>query len=360
MAPAFWQGKTVLLTGHTGFKGAWLSLWLRQLGAKVVGYALQPPTEPNLFGLAKLDASITSVHGDVRNLTHLQDVLNEHRPTVLFHLAAQPLVRLSYASPLETYDTNVMGTACVLEAVRRVGGVRAAVIVTSDKCYQPVARRRGYREDDPLGGPDPYSSSKSCTELVTAAYRRSFFSDTQGAPAVATARSGNAIGGGDWADDRLLPDCVRAFSAGRTVDIRNADAVRPWQHVLDPLAGYLRLAETLWQKGHAFAEAWNFAPSLRDAWPVRRVVERVIRLWGGGTWRSGGDGLHEAHVLRLDAAKARKRLAWRPRLRLDGALQWTVSWYKAVAEGADAAELCLRQIDQYTRRAGSPPEGPDE
>jgi CDP-glucose 4,6-dehydratase len=293
-----------------------------------------------------------SILGDVRDLERLTSAVAECRPEVVFHLAAQSLVRVSYRDPVETYGTNVMGTVHVLEAVRRVGGVRAAVNVTSDKCYANAGERREFREDDPLGGSDPYSSSKGCAELVTAAYRASFFgAGSQCGVALASARAGNVIGGGDWAADRLVPDCVRALGAGRAALIRNPEAVRPWQFVLEPLSGYLRLAERLWTGGAEYAEGWNFGPDESDARPVRYVADRVAELWGAGaSWESDGAAHpHEAGWLRLDCAKARERLGWRPALELDEALGWTVQWYKGLAAGREARQMTLEQIREYER-----------
>ena len=352
MPISFWNGKRVLVTGHTGFKGAWLSLWLEQLGAEVTGYALEPPTQPSLFADAAVARGMHSILGDVRDIEHLTAAVTECRPEVVFHLAAQSLVRVSYRDPVETYATNVMGTVHVLEAVRRAGGVRVAVNVTSDKCYanarESVAE---FREEDPMGGGDPYSSSKGCAELVTSAYRTSFFSEPSCGVALASARAGNVIGGGDWAEDRLVPDCVRAMSEGRAVRIRNPEAVRPWQFVLEPLSGYLLLAERLWSLGAACAEGWNFGPDEDDARPVRYVADRVVELWGqGASWEAdAGEHPREAAWLRLDCTKARARLSWRPALGLDEALRWTIQWYKGLAAGRDAREMALDQIREYSR-----------
>ena len=344
----FWRGKQVFVTGHTGFKGAWLCLMLERLGAHVCGYALESPTRPNLFQLTQIGERVDSVHGDVRNFERVRQVIQERRPEIVLHLAAQALVRRSYRDPLETYSTNVLGTANVLEAVRQVGGVRAIVNVTSDKCYQNQETMWGYRENEPMGGHDPYSSSKGCAELVADAYRKSFFGAAGGA-ALASARAGNVIGGGDWAEDRLIPDCLRACSAERAIEIRNPTSIRPWQLVLEPLAGYLRLAELLWEHGQEFAEGWNFGPADQDARPVHAIVNRITELWGGGAaWRlTGGEHPHEAHYLKLDCSKARSRLGWQPRTDLDLALRWIVDWHKRVAAGADPRGVSLEQIDQF-------------
>jgi CDP-glucose 4,6-dehydratase len=352
MSKLFWAGRRVLVTGHTGFKGGWLALWLQRLGARVHGLALPPPTTPALFDVARIGAGMESHIGDIRDGTCVADVMRAADPEVVFHLAAQPLVRRSYADPVETYSTNVMGTLQVLEAVRRRGGVRAVVVVTSDKCYENREWSWGYREIDRLGGFDPYSNSKGCAELMTAAYRNSFFPVSRRAEhgvALATARAGNVIGGGDWAEDRLIPDSVRAIEAGRPIRIRNPDAVRPWQHVLDPLAGYLSLAERLYENGAGFAEAWNFGPSDEDARPVRWVVERFLDTWGqGNRWEiDGAPQPHEATYLKLDCSKARARLNWRPRMTLAAAVQSVCAWHHALRNGEPMRERTLGQIEQY-------------
>lgn len=350
-APSFWAGKRVLVTGHTGFKGGWLALWLQALGADVVGLSLAPPTTPSLFRQARVAEGMTSLHGDIRDLDVVRDAMATHEPEIVFHLAAQSLVRASYRAPVETYATNVMGTVHVLEAMRQVGSARVGVVVTSDKCYENrESMLWGYREHDPMGGHDPYSNSKGCAELVAAAYRDSFFGGPQGLPlALATARAGNVLGGGDWAEDRLVPDIVRAFAVGRPVHIRRPDAVRPWQHVLEPLGGYLRLAERLWAEGDERAGAWNFGPDEEDARPVGHVVEQMIERWGNGATAVLDDGPHphEATYLRLDCSKARALLDWRPRLSLDQALAWTVEWYREVDRGAEARALTTDQIHRY-------------
>jgi len=350
MNPAFWHGKTVFVTGHTGFKGGWLSLWLHRLGARVTGYALEPPTQPNLFEVAGLARSIDSITGDVRDLRALRQSLLRAKPQFVFHLAAQALVRESYADPVDTYSTNVMGTVNVLEVVRAAESVRATVIVTSDKCYENRERVTGYREDEAMGGHDPYSSSKGCAELVTAAYQRSFFS--QSGMAVASARAGNVIGGGDWGRDRLVPDALRAFSAGETLRVRNPEAVRPWQHVLDPLNGYLTLAERLWEKGLAYSSAWNFGPADGDDRPVSWIVEELVRRWGeGATWRIDETHQpHEAGMLKLDCSKAREQLDWHPRIDLGTALDWTVEWRRRLAAGEHVGKLTEEQIGRFQDR----------
>jgi CDP-glucose 4,6-dehydratase len=357
----FWRGKRVFLTGHTGFKGSWLSLWLASMGAEVTGYALEPPTRPSLFALCAVDALMKSILSDVRDGERLSAALGYARPEVVFHLAAQPLVRESYRDPLGTYSTNVMGTVNLLEAVRRSGGVRAVVNVTTDKCYENREWIWGYRENEPLGGHDPYSSSKACSELVTAAYRNSFFpavSHRDHGIAVASARAGNVIGGGDFATDRLIPDCVRAVLGGEKIVLRNPGAVRPWQHVLDPLAGYLLLAQRLVEDGPRFAEAWNFGPEDSDARTVEWVVRRFCEEWGEGASYivDQGDHPHEAGQLSLDISKARSELGWRPRWDLQSAIDRVSEWTRCHRDGGDVREACLRQITRYENdvRHGEP------
>ena len=345
--PVFWKDKRVLLTGHTGFKGSWLALWLESLGANVSGFSLDVPTSPSLFDAARVAGSLRDGRGDVRDPRAVEAVVDDTRPEIVLHLAAQSLVRQSYAQPTETYATNVLGTAHLLEAARTVSSVRAVVIVTSDKCYENRESGRAYLEGDPMGGQDPYSSSKGCAELVTAAYRASFFGEDRAA--IASARAGNVIGGGDWSQDRLIPDIYRAAVAREAVRIRNPKAVRPWQHVLEPLAGYLLLAEHLYNDHLRFAEPWNFGPDKNDSRPVAEIVERVVKLWGDGLrWEQDpGSHPHEAILLRLDSSKARERLAWNPRLSFDEALSWTVNWYKAFLARQDMRRVTLAQIARY-------------
>lgn len=352
MNPAFWSGKRVLLTGHTGFKGSWLALWLQQLGATVTGFALAPPTQPSLFEEAGVADGMHSILGDVRDLSALQRAMQEAQPDVVIHMAAQALVRLSYDTPVETYATNVMGTVHLLEAVRQTPGVRAVVNVTTDKCYENKEWVWGYRENEPMGGFDPYSNSKGCSELVSAAYRSSFFNPADHARhgvALATARAGNVIGGGDWAKDRLIPDILAAFAAGKQVPIRNPHATRPWQHVLEPLRGYLTLAEHLYTDGPAFAEGWNFGPNGDDAKPVEWIVRQLARRWGqGASWQiDAGNHPHEANYLKLDISKAGQRLHWQPALRLNDALGLIVDWARARQAGADMHTVTLGQIAAY-------------
>ena len=352
--PAFWSGRKVLLTGHSGFKGSWAVLWLRELGAQVTGYALAPPTVPNLFELARVEESSTSVLADIRDRSALQRVMAQAQPEIVFHMAAQSLVRKSYRNPIETYEVNALGTAYLLESIRTCPSVRVAVIVTSDKCYENRESRDPYRESDPLGGHDPYASSKACAELIAAAYRASFFCAPDAA-LVATARAGNVIGGGDWAEDRLIPDIARALLAGRAIEIRNPDAVRPWQHVLDPLAGYFLLAERLWARMPNSACAWNFGPDENAMKPVSWIVDHVTSRWGGGTgWKHRRDDqLHEATLLLLDSSMARKQLGWQPKLDLAGALEWTVDWYRAYGNGTDPCRTTIDQIRRYSSLMGA-------
>lgn len=352
MNPAFWNGKRVLLTGHTGFKGSWLSLWLQSMGAQVVGYALAPPTNPSLFEVAKVSQGMTSIIGDIRDLAQLQAVFAEHKPEIVIHMAAQPLVRYSYQNPVETYSTNVMGTVHLLEAVRNTPGVKAVVNITTDKCYENREWVWGYRENEPMGGYDPYSNSKGCAELVSAAYRSSFFnadSYAQHGVATATVRAGNVIGGGDWAQDRLIPDILAAFEQGRKADIRNPHAIRPWQHVMEPLRGYLTLAEQLFEHGPSFGEGWNFGPNDEDAKPVGWIVEQMAALWGlDARWQiDTGEHPHEAHYLKLDISKARNRLDWHPALRLKDALALIIDWSKQREAGANMRQLTLAQLQSY-------------
>ena len=347
----FWQGKKVFLTGHTGFKGSWLSLWLQVLGAEVTGYALDPPTSPSLFEAASVESGMRSITGDIGELAHLKRAMEECKPEIVFHLAAQSLVRVSYQEPIATYQTNVMGTANLLEAVRHVPSVSAVLVITSDKCYENRNAAQGYRETDALGGHDPYSNSKACAELVASAYRSSFFQDgsRRHPVALASARAGNVIGGGDWAQDRLIPDIVRAFSAGTVLKIRNPEATRPWQHVLEPLRGYLMLAQRLYENGSAFASAWNFGPDLNDVRPVRWMVENFAAMLDSPlSWEiDGGEHPHEAQMLHLDWSKASQQLGWGPTMRLAQALSLTAEWYKHFFSGGSAREKCLEQIAAY-------------
>lgn len=348
-----WKSRKVLLTGHTGFKGGWMSLWLAQLGAQVRGYALDPYTNPNLLEVAKIPSVVEDVRGDILDRPHLEKAIAEFAPEIVIHMAAQPLVRYSYEDPLGTYATNVLGTGHVLEAIRKVDSVRAVVSVTTDKCYENKEWVWGYRETDPLGGYDPYSSSKACAEIVTAAYRQSFFNPADYGKKhntlIASGRAGNVIGGGDWSLDRLIPDLVRGFLAKDEVLIRRPNSIRPWQHVLEPVWGYMRLAEELYKGNVSAATGWNFGPADDDAWPVGRIATKMVDVWGDGAkWVQDGDpGPHEAGYLKLDASKARTELGWRPSLRIGTTLEWLVDWYKQWQAGADMHKLTLEQISMY-------------
>lgn len=346
-----WRGRRVLVTGDTGFKGSWLSLWLHAMGGRITGFALPPPTEPSLFETARIGELIHHVEGDVRDPIALREAFAACEPELVFHLAAQPLVRLSYEEPAETYATNVMGTVNVLEAARHTPSVKAIVCVTSDKCYENREWVWPYRESDPMGGHDPYSSSKGCAELAVSAWRRSFFHS--GGPLLASARAGNVIGGGDWAADRLVPDLVRAFEAGAAPLIRSPVSVRPWQHVLEALRGYIMLAERLLAGQRELAEAWNFGPSEEDARPVSWIVGRMRAAWGDGVPGAAPGhqrGVHEAGLLRLDCSKARSLLGWQPAIALEDALSWIAQWHRSVNSGADAREITLAQIGDYQAR----------
>lgn len=348
----FWRGRRVFLTGHTGFKGSWLALWLQSLGAKLTGYALAPPTEPSLFQKARVAEGMDSVIGDIRDLARLQAAMRAAAPEIVIHMAAQPLVRYSYANPVETYATNVMGTVHVLEAARASPDLKSIVAVTSDKCYENREWVWGYRETDPMGGFDPYSNSKGCAELVCAAFRSSYFNPANHARhgvGLATARAGNVIGGGDWAADRLVPDILAAFQRGEPVMIRSPRAIRPWQHVLEPLRGYLTLAERLVQDGPAHAEGWNFGPDDDGAQPVEWIARQLAEHWGrGATWTlDQNEHPHEAGYLKLDISKARMRLSWQPALQLAQALEMTVQWAQRVQGGEDARTVTLEQISAY-------------
>lgn len=349
---SFWKDKKVFLTGHTGFKGSWLSIWLHSLGANVTGYALEPPTGPSLFVLARVGELVTSVIADVRDLERLKGEMSAASPDIVIHMAAQPLVRDSYKIPVETYAINVMGTVHLLEAVRACPSVRAVVNVTTDKVYENREWHWGYRENEPFGGFDPYSNSKGCSELVTAAYRSSYFNPAEYARhgvALASARAGNVIGGGDWAVDRLIPDILRAVLADEPVRIRNPHAIRPWQHVLEPLSGYLALAQKLYTDGIRFAEGWNFGPSDDDARPVEWIVCRMCAGWGDGARYEidAGEHPHEAHYLKLDCSKARAELGWQPRWSLERSLDSIIAWTHAFRRQGDLREECLRQIKEY-------------
>jgi CDP-glucose 4,6-dehydratase len=352
MNPDFWNGRRVFLTGHTGFKGSWMALWLQSLGADLTGFALQPPTQPSLFEEGRVSSGMRSLIGDIREPSAVRQAMERACPEVVIHMAAQPLVRYSYQNPVETYATNVMGTVHLLEAVRNVPGVKAVVNITTDKCYENREWVWGYRENEPMGGYDPYSNSKGCAELVTSAYRSSFFNAAKYAEhgvGVASVRAGNVIGGGDWAQDRLIPDILNAFERGQVVNIRNPHAIRPWQHVMEPLRGYLTLAERLYADGTSYAEGWNFGPNDEDAKPVAWIVERLAEMWGeGAKWQlDAGEHPHEATYLKLDISKVRSRLGWHPALRLRDALELITDWSKQRQAGVDIRALTLNQIQTY-------------
>lgn len=338
----FYKNKKVFITGHTGFKGSWLTLWLTMMGAKVLGYALEPNTVPSLFNVLNLHKDTDHIIGDIRDFEKLREVITEFKPEIIFHLAAQPLVRLSYREPRLTYETNMMGTVNLLEAIRQTKTVRAVVNVTSDKCYENKEWVWGYREIDPMGGYDPYSSSKGCSELITAAYRNSYFKNTE--TAIASARAGNVIGGGDWAEDRLIPDIVRSLSQRKQIIIRNPKATRPWQHVLEPLSGYLLLGKLLYEKGQEFAEAWNFGPSDSSMMTVEEIVKKSIEVWGSGSYIvDSSEQPHEANLLKLDISKAERKLVWSSVIQTEEAVVLTVNWY--VGFSKDRQEIIKASIE---------------
>jgi CDP-glucose 4,6-dehydratase len=347
--PEFWNNKKVFITGHTGFKGSWLSLWLSSMGAEVKGYALPPEATPNLFEVAKITELINSELGDIRNLHQLRSGMIGFNPDILIHMAAQPLVRLSYKEPIETYETNVMGTAKVLESARSCENLKSIISVTTDKCYENREWVWGYREDEPMGGFDPYSSSKGCAELLTSAYRRSFMQDQR--IGLASVRAGNVIGGGDWAEDRLIPDILRSFEMNKPVVIRNPKSIRPWQHVLEPLSGYLVLAEKLYESPDDYAEGWNFGPHDGDAKPVEWILDKMVTLWGEGAfWQlDEGSHPHEAGFLKLDISKAKSRLNWKPTWHLQFTLERIVKWHQSWMNNKDMQAVCLNEIDKYMR-----------
>ena len=353
-AKNFWRGKRVLVTGHTGFKGSWLCLWLLELGARVMGYALPPYTERDNYVQCGLERQIVEVRGDISDYVRLEKTFLEFQPEIVFHLAAQPLVRRSYQEPRQTYQTNVMGTLNVLEAARKAGSVHSAVMITTDKCYENRGGSRGYREEEPMGGYDPYSSSKGCAELLIASYRRSFcrYGGTgESEMAVASARAGNVVGGGDWSQDRLIPDCVRAIEAGQPVRLRNPEAVRPWQFVLEPLGGYLLLAERLWSEPESFVGGWNFGPDPKQMATVETMARALTDAYGAGTveCRAEAQAPHEDQILLLDSTKAGERLGWRPRLILEETLEWTAEWYRDYRRNAPL-EICRRQLNDFVSR----------
>lgn len=353
---SFWKGKKIFITGHTGFKGSWLSLWLQYLQADVMGYALAPPTSTNLFTKANIANGMVDERGDVCDYASLQAAIHSHQPDIIFHLAAQSLVRYSYSHPVETYQTNVMGTVNLLEVARHTPSVRAIVNVTTDKCYENKEIKQGYREEDQLGGYDPYSNSKGCSELITSAYRQSYFNEEGAKKGLASARAGNVIGGGDWAEDRLLPDLMKAGAEGSLLTLRYPDAIRPWQHVLESLSGYLLLAQHLHDEPKKNAEAWNFGPNEIDDKPVSWIANEVVKLWGEGLQWQKAEGVysHEATYLKLNCFKAHTLLGWKPRWNIVKALTATVAWYKAYYAGVDARVLTISQIEDYMMRKNIP------
>ena len=344
----FWKGKRVFLTGHTGFKGSWLSLWLVSLGVEVKGYSLNPSTSPSLFDEAKIDSIIESQIGDIRDQDTLYESMTSFNPDILIHMAAQPLVRYSYDAPIETYEVNVLGTVKVLEVARSCSALKAIVNITTDKCYENDGRSEGYKESDPMGGYDPYSSSKGCAELVTSSYRRSFLQD-QGVD-LSSVRAGNVIGGGDWAEDRLIPDILRSFEKGEPVVIRNPNATRPWQHVLEPLSGYLILAQKMYNNTNKYAEGWNFGPNKNDVKPVDWILEKMISKWPNSSWKLDKDySPHEACFLQLDILKAKSKLGWNPIWELSFTLEKIINWHRSWLNGEDMQAVCLIEIEEYSK-----------
>ena len=349
----FYKGKRVLVTGHTGFKGSWLSIWLHELGAEVVGVAKEPFSERDNFVLSGVGNKIKAdIRADIRDGNRMKDVFREYQPEIVFHLAAQPLVRLSYEIPVETYETNVMGTINIMEAIRVTNSVKVGVMITTDKCYENKEQIWGYRENEPMGGYDPYSSSKGCCELAISSWRRSFFNtnnyDKHG-KSIASVRAGNVIGGGDWATDRIIPDCIRALEAGKPIDIRSPHSIRPWQHVLEPLSGYILLAQKMWNEPTAYCEGWNFGPRMESVTPVWDVASKVIKNYGQGALRdlSDPDALHEARLLMLDITKAQIKLGWQPRMNIDQCVELVVDWYKKYKSTSDVYALCVEEINKY-------------
>ena len=350
----FWKNKKVLLTGHTGFKGSWLSIWLKKLGVELIGFSKDIPTKPSLFELAKVSENMISTMGDIRNLSVIQKVIQEHQPDIIIHMAAQPLVRKSYENPLETFSTNIMGTANVLESIKMTEKTRVIINVTSDKCYKNNGANEKFSEDSPMGGYDPYSSSKACSELVTSSYRDSFFNPKEyekHGVSLATCRAGNVIGGGDWSKDRLIPDIMRGVINNEIIKIRNPNAIRPWQHVLDPLNGYLTLAEKMWSAGNEFSEAWNFGPTEEGEKSVKWITEKLTKQWLNHIkWDIDNDiNPHEENSLRLNCMKANSRLSWRSKLNLEQGLDWVLEWYKQYKENNDMKKITEQQIEEFQK-----------
>lgn len=349
----FYRGKRVLITGHTGFKGAWLSIWLHELGAEVIGISLDPVTPKDNFVLSNISDKIIDLRGDIRDAQYLKDIFKKHQPEIVFHLAAQPLVRLSYNIPVYTYEVNVMGTIHVMEAIRATNSVKVGVMITTDKCYENKEQIWGYREDEPMGGYDPYSSSKGATEIAISSWRRSFFNPEQymnHRKSIASVRAGNVIGGGDWAMDRIIPDCIRALEKNEPIEIRNPHAIRPWQHVLEPLGGYLLLGKKMWESPTEFCEGWNFGPSLESVSTVQEVASKIVHYYGNGHICDllSNDAPHESNILLLDISKARLRLDWRPRMNMDQIIKLTIGWYKRYMD-ENVYNLCVEQIQYYTK-----------
>lgn len=347
----FYKNKTVLITGHTGFKGSWLSIWLRELGAKVIGFGLDPNTEKDNFNLAKLSEKIVDIRGDINDVNKLNSVFSRYQPEIVFHLAAQPLVRLSYDIPVETYQTNVMGTINVLEAIRKIDSVKVGVMITTDKCYENKEQIWGYRENESMGGYDPYSSSKGAAELAISSWRRSFFNPEEyhkHGKSIASARAGNVVGGGDWAKDRIVPDCIRALELNKAIEIRSSKAIRPWQHVLEPLNGYMTLAKSLWENPTKYCEGWNFGPKSESIATVWDVSKKIVTNYGSAELKdiSNSEDLHEARLLMLDISKAKFELGWEPRMNLDQCINLTVDWYKRYKQ-EDVYQICVGQIIKY-------------
>jgi len=352
MNPQFWKGKTVLLTGHTGFKGSWLSLWLQKLGANLIGFSKDIPTKPSLFELANVEDGMTSIIGNVCNYEQIEKVIRDYKPEIVIHMAAQAILRESYKDPIETFSTNVMGTVNVLESIRKKGIVKVILNVTSDKCYESNKLSNGFSEDDRLGGYDPYSNSKACAELVTSSFRNSFFNPseyTEHGVALASVRAGNVIGGGDWGTDRLIPDIMRGILNNEIIEIRNPEAIRPWQYVLDPLNGYLILIEMLWSNGIKFSDGWNFGPEKNDEKPVKWIIEKLTEQWKQDIqWKTNNEkNPHEEKLLRLDCSKARSKLGWKPKIKLEKGLVWTTNWYKQYEEKKDLREFTEEQITEF-------------
>ena len=349
MTPSFWNNKRVLITGHTGFKGSWLSIWLKKLGAEVIGFSNLVPTNPSLYELSGINSDIISVTGDIRDLQTVQNIFLQYKPQIVIHMAAQSLVGPSYDDPVETYSTNVMGTVNLFEAIRKSNDTSVIINVTSDKCYENKETLNGYVETDKIGGYDPYSNSKACSELVTSSFRNSFFKDNPNGKNLASVRAGNIIGGGDWSDNRLVPDIMKSLQQELSLKIRNPDGIRPWQHVLDPLHGYLTLAEHLWDNGSKFSEAWNFGPDQNSVKPVSWIIDQISEYWGSPVnWKKSEQDFHETHVLSLNCSKSKSELNWNPKLNLIDSIKWTVDWFKEFYNKSDMRKITEKQINDFT------------